>query len=189
MSKQTELLNLTDAITANGTALKVDTIQTAAGGVPTASDLGINIAGSVLQVVRLISDSYNVAISAAGEYSILSKQITVSEGSKLLIFADSGQIQMSGSAIQNPSIGISVDTTVVITRNHTNHRWYNVVRNADSRVWLTTNGMSGPLTAGVHTIEIIAGVQSLGDPITYGFQGNTLNGDRRPSVVVWEIAA
>ena len=51
MSKQTDLLNLTDAITANGTALKVDTIQTAAGGVPTASDLGINVAGSVLQVV------------------------------------------------------------------------------------------------------------------------------------------
>lgn len=31
--------------------LKVDTLQTAAGGVPTAADLGINTTGSVLQVV------------------------------------------------------------------------------------------------------------------------------------------
>ena len=32
--------------------LKVDTIQTAAGGTPTASDLGLNVSGSVLQVVQ-----------------------------------------------------------------------------------------------------------------------------------------
>jgi len=31
--------------------IKVDTIQTAAGGVPTAGDLGLNITGSVLQTV------------------------------------------------------------------------------------------------------------------------------------------
>lgn len=31
--------------------LKVDTIQTAAGGTPTAADLGLNVSGSVLQVV------------------------------------------------------------------------------------------------------------------------------------------
>jgi len=36
--------------------IKVDTIQTAAGGVPTAGDLGLNITGSVLQVV---SDTYS----------------------------------------------------------------------------------------------------------------------------------
>jgi len=32
--------------------IKVDTIQTAAGGVPTAGDLGLNITGTVLQVVN-----------------------------------------------------------------------------------------------------------------------------------------
>ena len=64
MSKQTDLLNLTDAITANGTALKVDTIQTAAGGVPTASDLGINVAGSVVQVVYAVNTSSNVTTSS-----------------------------------------------------------------------------------------------------------------------------
>jgi len=32
--------------------IKVDTLQTAAGGVPTAADLGINTTGSVLQVVQ-----------------------------------------------------------------------------------------------------------------------------------------
>jgi len=32
--------------------IKVDTIQTAAGGTPTAADLGLNVTGSVLQVVQ-----------------------------------------------------------------------------------------------------------------------------------------
>ena len=32
--------------------IKVDTLQTAAGGVPTAADLGLNVSGSVVQVQR-----------------------------------------------------------------------------------------------------------------------------------------
>jgi hypothetical protein len=142
--------------------------------------------GKVLQVQRLISDSFDVSISAVGEYSILSKTITVSEGSKLLIFAESGQIQMNSFAQNNPSIGISVDSTIVIDRDHTNHAWYNVLRNNDARTFINTTGMTGALTAGSHTIEIIAGIQTNGETIVYGYQGG--GGNRRANVVVWEIA-
>jgi len=44
--------------------IKVDTIQTAAGGTPTAADLGLNTTGSVLQVVS--------GSSAPGSFSITS---------------------------------------------------------------------------------------------------------------------
>ena len=146
-------------------------------------------AGSVLQVVRLIADgTASTSISAAGDYPILSKTITVSAGSKLLIFADSGQIQMDSLTTNNPSIGISVDGDVVIDRNHTNHRWYNFTRSNDARPFLNTNGMTGVLTAGSHLIEIIAGIQTAGSIIVYNYQGNNANGDRRATVVVWEIA-
>lgn len=37
--------------------IKVDQIQTAAGGVPTAADLGLNVSGSVLQVKQTVVDS------------------------------------------------------------------------------------------------------------------------------------
>jgi hypothetical protein len=90
MSKQTDLLNLTDAITANGTALKVDTIQTAAGGVPTASDLGINVAGSVLQVVTY-TDSTNVNLVGPDDITLWSFPIhNVAAGSSI-----HGQINIS----------------------------------------------------------------------------------------------
>ena len=90
MSKQTDLLNLTDAITANGTALKVDTIQTAAGGVPTASDLGINVAGSVLQVVTE-TDSTSVNAVSPTDLTLWNFSINnVAAGSSI-----NGQINIS----------------------------------------------------------------------------------------------
>jgi hypothetical protein len=98
MSKQTDLLNLTDAITANGTALKVDTIQTAAGGVPTASDLGINVAGSVVQVVQ---QTYTTVISAtAVETALWSTSITPKfANSKILIdFRPQGRMHSAFSS-------------------------------------------------------------------------------------------
>ena len=49
--------------------IKVDTIQTAAGGTPTAADLGLNTTGSVLQVVKgEQSGTLTVNTSAATTY-------------------------------------------------------------------------------------------------------------------------
>lgn len=66
--------------------IKVDQIQNAAGGVPTAGDLGINTTGTVLQVVSSELSSYNVS-TPSGIYAStgLSCSITpTSTSSKIL---------------------------------------------------------------------------------------------------------
>ena len=68
--------------------LKVDQIQNAAGGVPTAADLGLNVTGSVLQVKNLTyTDTFSQSITS-GALNNLQLAITpTSPTSKILIQA------------------------------------------------------------------------------------------------------
>lgn len=66
--------------------IKVDQIQTAAGGTPTAADLGLNTTGSVLQVVQVVAgtgDQVNVSSSSATE--VMSASITPSSASSKIL--------------------------------------------------------------------------------------------------------
>ena len=67
--------------------LKVDTIQTAAGGTPTAADLGLNVTGGVLQVKQAIkADRQTISTSSWTDISGLSVTITpTSATSKILV--------------------------------------------------------------------------------------------------------
>tara|TARA_B100000530_G_scaffold327999_1_gene268368 strand:+ start:230 stop:742 length:513 start_codon:yes stop_codon:yes gene_type:complete len=67
--------------------LKVDSIQKANGSVPTAADLGVNVTGSVLQVVYAETSSSNVALTDSGWTSVgLTALITPSStSSKILV--------------------------------------------------------------------------------------------------------
>jgi hypothetical protein len=56
--------------------IKVDTLQTAAGGVPTAGDLGINTTGTVLQVVQTYNE--NSAMIEGSSTSLLASGIQAS---------------------------------------------------------------------------------------------------------------
>lgn len=65
--------------------IKVDQIQNTAGGVPTASDLGLNTTGTVLQVVNTYAtDSVAVSSTALATLNTLSV-IPVATGSRFLI--------------------------------------------------------------------------------------------------------
>ena len=65
--------------------IKVDTIQTAAGGTPTAADLGLNTTGSVLQVVQSTLAT-SVDLSNTSDVLMFSGTITPSSAnSKILI--------------------------------------------------------------------------------------------------------
>jgi hypothetical protein len=81
--------------------IKVDTIQTAAGGTPTAADLGLNTTGSVLQVVQSTFGSEVDVSSSTYVDSGLSGTITpTSTSSKILILvtmAASGPYETSGA--------------------------------------------------------------------------------------------
>ena len=57
--------------------IKVDQIQTAAGGVPTAGDLGLNTSGNVVAVYNSISTLQNQTISTAGLVNIAGLSITM----------------------------------------------------------------------------------------------------------------
>jgi hypothetical protein len=77
--------------------LKVDTIQTAAGGTPTAADLGLNVTGSVLQVVS--STKTDTAVFSSDSYiDLIDLSVTItpsSTSSKILI---TGSIKGAGTS-------------------------------------------------------------------------------------------
>ena len=71
--------------------LKVSTIQNTAGTAPTPADLGLNVAGSVLQVVQDIETAAGSQSLAVGVFSsaILSASITpISTSSKILVLCN-----------------------------------------------------------------------------------------------------
>ena len=81
--------------------IKVDTIQTAAGGVPTAADLGLNVSGSVLQVKQGASSSNIVFNLTLGTGTTIFTGPTItpsSTSSKILVMAQHSTEKNTGSA-------------------------------------------------------------------------------------------
>ena len=77
--------------------LKVSTIQNTAGGAPTAADLGLNVTGSVLQVVRTGWSSYITTSSTSLVNTGKSVTITpTSVNSKVLILLTFGYYASNG---------------------------------------------------------------------------------------------
>ena len=78
--------------------IKVDTIQTAAGGTPTAADLGLNTTGSVLQVVNsTIGGSGTEVNTTSNSFSSTghSASITPSSASSKILILTNGTIYNS----------------------------------------------------------------------------------------------
>tara|TARA_R110000868_G_scaffold408712_1_gene692258 strand:- start:25 stop:525 length:501 start_codon:yes stop_codon:yes gene_type:complete len=76
--------------------IKVDQIQTLAGTAPTAADLGINVTGSVLQVVQTATTATATTTSGTFSATGLSATITPSlTSSKVLVMVSGG---MEGAA-------------------------------------------------------------------------------------------
>ena len=80
--------------------LKVSTIQNTAGGAPTAGDLGLNVTGSVLQVVQAVYDT-QVALGSNGTYTfVMSGSITPNfNNSKILVGFSAGGIANNAADI------------------------------------------------------------------------------------------
>ena len=69
--------------------LKVSTIQNTAGAAPTAADLGLNVTGSVVQVVQSVMTTYSSSTSSSWADVGLSASITPSSSSnKILVLVD-----------------------------------------------------------------------------------------------------
>ena len=95
--------------------LKVDTIQTAAGGTPTAADLGLNVSGSVLQVV---SSTTNTTVQITGSSyvdSALSASITpLSTSSKIVVLVNQSAYLYGSSDAVHSGIRLLRDSTVIL---------------------------------------------------------------------------
>jgi len=86
--------------------IKVDTIQTAAGGTPTAGGLGITVGGTILQTQRFAATTHNENSSSTYADSLLTVNITpTSTSSKILVMSHSS-IQFFRSA-DNTTGGVS----------------------------------------------------------------------------------
>ena len=77
--------------------LKVDTIQTAAGGTPTAADLGLNVSGSVLQVVNYKTNTqYTSTSSTFADMPNFSASITPKSASSTILLLARVSVRHSG---------------------------------------------------------------------------------------------
>ena len=164
--------------------IKVDQIQTTAGGAPTAADLGINVTGTILtsKTFRIPSSAYNMAVNSTDIVQWFSESFTTKRAnSKVLITYHSGQIACPSppaSGEYNAKLTWSIDATgsgsnMELYRDH-NHEWYRAVSaNTDSRFFITGQALTNSVSAGTHTIYAHAAAYNT--PLTFGYQANNAN--------------
>lgn len=116
-------------------------------------------------------------ISGSSVTIIPTNTITVSEGSRLYIYADSGQISKN-STNTNPRLEIRVNGNKI--NKDDNHKWYGGSNIA--RVFLYVHAYSSPLSAGSVDIRLDASVYN--GSYTFNYQGL----GRSATMFVMEIA-
>jgi hypothetical protein len=99
--------------------IKVDTIQTAAGGTPTAADLGLNVTGSVLQVVQGTYSTTTGNSTTSYADTGLSASITpTSSSSKILVVVDQQHyIARNTNVLNIAQVRLLRGSTVIYTHN------------------------------------------------------------------------
>ena len=103
--------------------IKVDQIQTAAGGVPTAADLGLNVSGTVLQVVT--SRPVGATTFSSGTYTDatgFSVSITPKFSNSLIIINITAQTSMNNTTSNaGQDHRLLRDSTTVVSSQWTNY--------------------------------------------------------------------
>lgn len=163
--------------------LKVDQIQNTAGGVPTAGDLGLNVSGSLLQVVEgstitQVEGSYSSATSLG-----LSASITpLSTSSKILIL-----VNLTGCGSRDTGTlwrGIlRRDTTDLCTfNNYTGSQF-----NSGSETYVNGTYYDSPNTSSSVTYAMY-GERMSGSNNCYAIHNNSANPRQRATITLMEIA-
>ena len=99
--------------------IKVDQIQTAAGGTPTAADLGLNTTGSVLQVVRgVYSTGTEISTNAYADTGLTATITPKSASSRILALGNiKGLLQVVGALDVGLGFKILRDSTEIYGSN------------------------------------------------------------------------
>ena len=126
--------------------------------------------GMVLQTKEAYG-STATSISSGSSAVICSTTITVKENSKLAVWGHSGQIQSSSTG-QNANMLIqwenSGGTTTNISDHNGNHYGWDQTDNVE-RQFMTSQGISGALSAGTYTVRLLGGAYN--GPVTMNYQG------------------
>ena len=107
--------------------LKVDNIQKANGSVPKVSDLGLNVTGSVLQVVQAVSSTYQATTSTSFvNYSHTNATITPSStSSKILVLSTHNtEVYQNNSQDAQGRFVIYRDGSAISAENYIRHYDY-----------------------------------------------------------------
>jgi hypothetical protein len=155
--------------------IKVDQIQTAAGGVPTAADLGFDVEGSVIATHKFISPTTSdTAITSSSFTTLDTFTLDVKRGNSTMIWwVDTQQYIKSGGSmnlnwrlkVDGVSVGAQTSRTDA-NQAGLNHVWYQNT----SRETLYNHFITQPLTAGSHTFTLDVAVYN-GGTITLKYQG------------------
>ena len=144
--------------------IKVDQIQNAAGGVPTAGDLGFDIEGSVIATHKFISPTTSDTAISSGTYSTIDEfSLTVKRNnSKMVWWIDTQQyIKSTGNTNlamrllvdDNPNTGFGGTSNVDRAQPDTPglfHVWYG----NSSRETLYNHIITPAMTAGSHNFKL-----------------------------------
>ena len=174
--------------------IKVDQIQTAAGGVPTVKDLGLE-AGSVLQCkaqTRTIgntgtgADIETVSVAASGienAYSLNTVTITPKYSDSLILMQWSGMVMIAGSSAGGLDLFFTKDDTNLLTyggnRDAAGFVYSNISQDLYSMAssqYSFTSGQTTPMTLAVKFAAYSTGKQARA-----AHDGTT-------TLTVWEIA-
>ena len=175
-----------------GSIIKVDQIQTAAGGVPTLDGLGVAAlthadmpAGVILNVWKFKSSQpASTVVSSAANLLYDSLNVTVQQGSRLMTYFHTGQY-IKSSVATNPRFYMQIDgadngmTVSSGGAQDYSHIWYgqNAAREGQNGVFL-----SDALNAGTRTLQFYISVYNGNCTMSYQ------NADRGPPYIVMEIA-
>ena len=156
--------------------IKVDQIQTAAGGVPTAADLGFDIAGSVIATHKLISPTLSDTVIASTSFTTIDTfTLDVKRANSTMIWWIDTQQYIKAVSSTNLAWRLQVDGASVgtdISRSDANqaglyHNWYG--QNA-GRETIYNHFITPPLSAGSHTFTLDM-ASYLAASITVKYQG------------------
>ena len=140
-------------------------------------------------MVLQTKEEYNstaAAVTGSATTVVIGMDITVKQGSKVAVWFHSGQI-LNTSTGTNPNghlqwvtgSGAGQTITNITYQNH-NHYWWDQSDNID-RNFISTQGMSGALSAGTYNIRFLGGTYNGTTTWNYQSQGSHL--------IVQEIAA
>ena len=178
--------------------IKVDTIQTAAGGTPTAADLGLNTTGSVLQVVQSqLATPVAVTLNTGfTEITGLTQSINLSSSSSKVLINFAVYVgDQDGSELSYPKIrmlraGSIIGVGANDTRQQVTAMWNPGSAARNSTGVMAMNWLDSPSTSGSveYKLEIFGSQNRTFYINRSGANENTAGGQAVSTLTLMEIA-